>query len=128
MKGQQTIQAREEKLRVNKQPVQTGEAVVRKEVHTEHKTIDVPVQREEIVIERHPASHQTSAGHIHEGQEIRVPVSEEQVNVDKETVVKEEVSLGKRKVQDTKQVEGTVRKEDIKVETKGDVNVRGNRK
>jgi len=51
--GEQTIQAREEQLHVNKQRQQVGEVTVRKEVHTEHKTIEVPVEREEVVIERH---------------------------------------------------------------------------
>jgi len=54
--GEQTIQAREEQLHVNKQREQVGEVTVRKEVHTEHKTIEVPVEREEVVIERHAVS------------------------------------------------------------------------
>jgi uncharacterized protein (TIGR02271 family) len=117
----QTVQAREEQLKVQKQPVQTGEVTVRKEVHTERKTIEVPVQREEIVVERHPVSGNRPAGAIGTGssEEIRVPVTEEQVHVEKQPVVVEEVSVGKRKVQDTKRVDATVRKEEIKVEKKG---------
>ncbi|HMB06470.1 MAG TPA: DUF2934 domain-containing protein, partial [Isosphaeraceae bacterium] len=53
IEGSQTVQVTEEELEARKQPVETGEARVRKEVHTEHKTIEVPVQREEVVIERH---------------------------------------------------------------------------
>jgi uncharacterized protein (TIGR02271 family) len=41
--------------------------------------------------------------------------------------VTEEVTVGKRKVQETKQVGGTVRKEEIKVDKTGDVNVRDKR-
>ena len=48
-----TLQLREEELHAHKQLVETGEVRVRKEVITEHRTIEVPVQREEIVIERH---------------------------------------------------------------------------
>ncbi len=44
--------SREEELEARKQRVETGEVKVRKEVHTEHKTMDVPVQREEVVVER----------------------------------------------------------------------------
>lgn len=121
-----TVRAHEEKLQVNKTPsVKTGEVTVRKEVHTEHKTIDVPITREEIVIERHsgsgrPASSET----ITEGQEIRIPVREDQVSVEKRTVVAEEVSIGKRQVQDTQHIDETLRKEEIKVETRGNANVR----
>lgn len=116
----QTLQAREEKLRVEKTPVE-HDVTVRKDVHTEHKTIDVPVTREEIVVERHTPTGQKASGPISGGpQEVRVPLKEEQVNVEKETVVSEEVNIGKRKVQDTKHVDANLRKEDIKVEKHGD--------
>jgi uncharacterized protein (TIGR02271 family) len=118
--GQGTIQASEEVLRVHKHKDQAGEVKVRKEVHTEHKTLEVPIEREEVVIERHPVTgHQPASTQFKEGQTIRVPVSEEHVEVEKTPVVKEEVSVGKRKVQDTKHVDATVRKEEIKVENQG---------
>ena len=41
--------------------------------------------------------------------------------------MKEEVTIGKRTVTDTERVSGTVRKEEIKIEEKGDVNVRGDK-
>jgi len=121
-----TVRAHEEKLQVNKTPaVQTGEVEVRKEVHTEHKTIDVPVTREEIVIERHSGSGRpVSSETVIEGQEIRIPVREDQVNVSKQTVVAEEVTIGKKTVQDTERVDENLRKEEIKVETHGNANVR----
>jgi uncharacterized protein (TIGR02271 family) len=123
--GGQTMRVHEEELRAVKQPVQAGEVKVRKEVHTEQKTVQVPVEREEVVIERHPVGERpASAADIKPGQEIRIPVKEEQVRVEKQPVVKEEVTVGKRKVQDTEQVSGTVRKEEVKVEQKGDVDVR----
>jgi uncharacterized protein (TIGR02271 family) len=122
--GQTTVQAREEQLKVRKTPVES-EVRVRKEVHTEHKTIDVPVQREEVVIERHAVSGQKAAdGSIGEGQELRIPVRDEQVHVDKQAVVTEEVKVGKRKTQENKQVGGTVRKEEIIVEKDGNPNTK----
>ena len=54
----QTVQLREEELRARKQEAKVGEVRVRKDVHTEHKTFDVPVSKEEVVIERHPVSGQ----------------------------------------------------------------------
>lgn len=125
-----TVQAHEEHLRVEKTPVEKGDVTVHKEVHTEHKTLDVPVTREEVVIERHPVSGQTaSSADLQTGsQEIRIPVKEEQVHVEKQAVVSEEVSIGKRKVQDTEHIDETLRKEQIHVEKHGDVNVRDERK
>jgi len=122
--AEQTMRLHEEQMHVHKQPQQTGEARVRKEVHTEHKTLDVPVEREEVVIERHPASGRATGDELREGQEIRIPVKEEQVHVEKQAVVKEEVQVGKRKVRDTETVAGDVRKEELRVEHEGDVNVR----
>jgi len=119
-----TMELREEELRARKESVEAGEVSVRKEVKTEHKTLDVPVTREEVVIERRPASGQASTGDIRPGEEIRIPVREEQVSIEKTPVVKEEVHVGKRKVQETKHVSGTVRKEEAQIEEKGDVEVK----
>jgi len=119
-----TIQLREERLKVDKTAVKTGEVHVGKRVVTEHRTIDVPVEREEVVIERRPASGRSAKGEIAD-EEIVVPVKEERVTVTKQQVVTGEVSVGKRKVQDTKHVAETVRKEDLTVEEQGDVTVKG---
>jgi len=122
----ETIELREERLRVDKQPVETGEVRLRKEVVTEHRSIDVPVTREEVVIERHPvAGGQSTAASIGAGEEIRIPVREEQVRVEKQAVTKEEVSLSKRKMTDTKKVDEEVRREELRVDKTGNVNVRG---
>jgi uncharacterized protein (TIGR02271 family) len=124
-----TVQVKEEQLKVHKQPVQTGEVTVRKEVHTEHKTVQVPVEKEEVVIDRRPvAGGKVSATDIKAGEQIRVAVREDQVHVEKQPVVKEEVTVGKRTVRDTEQVGATVRKEEVKVEKKGDVDVRVDKK
>jgi len=122
--GGKTMQLKEEELHVSKHPVKKGEVEVRKEVVTEQRHITVPVQREEVVIERKPVSGRAAAGDMHADQ-VRIPVTEEEVDVHKETKVKEEVSVGKRKVTGTETVGGTVRKEQLRVEEQGDVEVHG---
>jgi len=125
--GDKTIEVREEELRAHKHPVEAGEVRVRKEVTTEHKNVEVPVRREEVVVERHAVTGQhASSSDIRAGEEIRIPVMEEVVDVEKRAVVKEEVNVGKRVVQDTERVGGDVRKEHVRVERKGDVDVQGN--
>src|SRR5262249_43321200 len=89
--GEQKGEGREEELRATKTPVEKGEVRVRKEVVTEQQTVDVPVEREEVVIERRPARRK-SGGAVGGAEEIRVPVHEEQVRVEKDAVAKEEVS------------------------------------
>lgn len=124
--GEQRITAFEEKLSVEKRPVETGSVDVRKEIHTEHKTIEVPITREEVVIERRPASGE-GTGSMGGHQEIHIPIREEQVHVEKQMVAKEDVVIGKRTVRDTKRVDETLRKEEIKIESDPNVRVRDNR-
>jgi len=124
---ERTIQLRQERLKVEKTPVETGEVRVGKRVVTEHKTIDVPVEREEVVVERRPASGRAAKGDFG-AEDIIIPVKEEQISVTKEPVVTEEVTVGKRKVQDTKHVSETVRKEELKVDKHGDVNIKGQKR
>jgi len=114
-----TFQLREEQLKANKTTEKTGDVAVRKEVVTEHKKLTIPIEREEVVIERRPARGGRSGSAEMKSEEIRIPVKEERVKVSKESVVKEEVSVGKRKVQDTKTVEGDVRREELRVESGG---------
>src|SRR5262249_30079252 len=71
--GEKTLQLHEEELRPRKQPVEKGEVRVRKEVVTEHKTVDVPVRREEVVIERRPAGRKAGAADLR-AEEVRIPV------------------------------------------------------
>jgi len=119
LEGERTLEAREEELRIRKRPVQTGEAEVYKEVSTERRTVDVPVKKEELVIERHSVGRQPAAGPVGENQRVRVPLSEEQVEVEKEPVVTERVVVGKRTTEDDEQIDTTVRKENIKVDKRG---------
>jgi uncharacterized protein (TIGR02271 family) len=122
------VELREEELRVEKDRVQAGEVSLRKEVVTEERTVEVPVTREEVVIERRPAAQGREAGgRIEEGEEIRIPLMEEEVRVEKTPVVREEVGLKKRQVQDTEQVSETVRREEARIEQTGDAALRGPR-
>jgi uncharacterized protein (TIGR02271 family) len=124
--SQDTLQLREEDLVANKQRVETGQVQVGKDVVTEQRTLDVPVTREEVTIERHPVDRRPSDRPLDDrGQSIEVPVHEERVNLDKRAVVYEEVGVGKREVQDTQHVSGTVRREEARIENEGDVNMGG---
>ena len=123
--GERSVQLREEELVARKEAVEAGEVQIRKDVVTEQRSIDVPVTREEVVIERHPVEgRRASEAPIREGESIRVPVREEEVTVEKQPVVTEEIAVGKRQVQDTEEVSGTVRREEARIEREGDVDVR----
>jgi len=125
MEEGQLLKLREEQLDIEKERVNAGEVRVRKEVVTEQKTIDVPVDREEVVIERRPAEGVEASGTpIGEDREIRIPLSEERVNVEKRPVVREEIEVGKRKVSETERVADSVRREEARIESEGKASVR----
>src|SRR5256886_11918617 len=123
--GKQRVRLREEQLRAQKQPVETGEARLRKDVVSEQQSMDVPVTHEEVYVERRPGSGQPTDQPVGEGETYRVPVRDEQVSVEKQAVEREEVGMGKRPVEETKRVSDTVRREEARVERTGDANVRG---
>ena len=110
----------EERLKVGTQESETGRARLRKYVVTDHETVDVPVEREEVTVERTPIRDgQVGTGTIGE-EEVEVSLHEERPVVEKETVAVEEVGLNKETVRDTQRVEADVRKEQVDVETDTD--------
>jgi uncharacterized protein (TIGR02271 family) len=119
------LRLRAEQLQAYKRSVETGEVRLHKEVVAEQKTLNIPVTHEEVYLERRPVSGQFSETPIGEGETIRVPVHEEQVQTSKQTVETGEVVLGKRQVQETQQVSDTVRHEEARLERSGEVEIPG---
>jgi uncharacterized protein (TIGR02271 family) len=120
------LQLREEELQARKTPVETGQVTLGKEVVEEHRSVEVPVTREEVYVERRavdrPADRPIEAG---AERTIDVPVREEQVEVEKRPVVYEEVGVGKQQVVESQQVADTVRREELRVDKEGDVALGG---
>jgi uncharacterized protein (TIGR02271 family) len=114
----------EEELRIGKREVQAGEVVVGKHVETER--VSTPVQRrvEHVRVERRPVNEATGSAELREG-EIRVPIMEEEVVVEKRPVVKEEVVVTREVATETEQVEADVRRERIDVSGDEDLVDRG---
>jgi uncharacterized protein (TIGR02271 family) len=110
----------EEELRVGTQTRERGRARLRKYVVTEAQQVTVPVQREEVRVEREPIT-DANLGAATDGpaiseEEHEVTLREEEVVVDKRAVPKERVRLGTETVTDQRQVAEEVRKEQIEVE------------
>lgn len=117
------IKLHEERLRVNKEKVQTGEIGLKKEVVTETQEIDVPVEKERVTVERHAVEGDAVDGYNFDetADEIRIPIHEEKVSVDKEAYVTEEVDVNTETVTENQKVSDTVRKEKLDVVESGDV-------
>jgi len=103
--------------------VQTGEVNVSKHVVEDKQSIEVPVEREEVYVERRKVDQDTSGtdAFVDENDSIHVPLSEERVVVSKEDVVSEEIVVGKRKVRDTETVSETVRREEADIDEGNDI-------
>jgi uncharacterized protein (TIGR02271 family) len=84
---------------------------------------------EEVTVERRPVEGEmrTANARIGEDQEIRIPVTEEEVVVQKRPVVKEELIVKKHEVQGERTVEADVRRERAEIEREGDVDLRDER-
>jgi uncharacterized protein (TIGR02271 family) len=116
----QAMTRSEEELRVGTTQRERGRARLRKYVTTEQVTQTVPVQREEVRVEREPITDAnldaaTSGPAISE-EEHEVTLREEEVVVDKRAVPKERVRLDTETVTEERQVAEEVRKEQIEVD------------
>jgi uncharacterized protein (TIGR02271 family) len=111
-RGEASVQLREEQLTANKQTVQAGEVEIGKRVVSEQRTMEVPVTREEVTIERTPVNRPANTPVGADTQTVRVPVHEERVEFEKRPVVTEEVSVNKRPVQDVERHTTTVNREE----------------
>jgi uncharacterized protein (TIGR02271 family) len=110
----------EEELRVGTETRERGRVRLRKHVVTEQQQVTVPVQREEVRVEREPITDAnlgaaTSGPAISE-EEHEVVLHEEQAVVEKRVVPRERVRLDTETVTDQRQVSEEVRKEQVEVE------------
>ena len=105
------IQLFGEVLRVRREKVSSGDVHVRKEAVTRMETVQVPVTREHLVVE-----HTDGTGSVDAEHTFRVPLSEERVHIDKDTVLREEYKVGKREITQNESVTDTVRRERLLID------------
>jgi uncharacterized protein (TIGR02271 family) len=110
----------EEELHVGTRSVESGRVRLRKFVVTEMVTKTVPVQHEEVRIEREPITdaNRDAAmdGPAISEEEHEVVLHEDQVVVDKDVVAKERVRVGKETVSGEQEVSEEIRKEQIETD------------
>jgi uncharacterized protein (TIGR02271 family) len=114
--SQQALTRSEEELEVNTKQVPRGQGGVRKRVVTEQQHRTVPVEREELRVQREPIPAGEGDGDAEMSADERtIELREEQPVVDKRVVPKERVRFGKEVVRDQEQVSEPVRKEQVEV-------------
>lgn len=120
----QTFKLYQERLIANKNRVKTGEVAIGKHIETETERVSVPLEKERVVIERVTP---TSVGSVvstneltfQEGEIARIEVYEETPEIHKEAFVREEIRVKKVVDTETYNVEETVRREELDIDTEG---------
>lgn len=117
----ESVRLYEERLIADKQRVKTGEVALGKRVETETARVEVPVERERVVIERVAVdSAATVDPNTAFNQEVaRVEVYEETADVRKEAFVREEVTLRKEVEHQMVDAQETLRREELDIRTEG---------
>jgi uncharacterized protein (TIGR02271 family) len=110
------VQRTEEELAAGTREREAGEVRVRKDVRTDRETVEVPTRHEEVHVDRVPLEGEAATEAEIGDEEVSVPVTEEEVVVEKRPVVKEELRIRKDVVEDTEVVEEDVRREEVEVD------------
>lgn len=119
----ETVTAHEERLNVDTRTEETGRVRLRKYVTTETENVEVPVSKEKLVVEREDAGGVVRKGGLDEvssgEHEEEIVLREERPVVEKETVEREKLRVGKETITDTETVSEEVRTEHVDVEGDG---------
>ena len=111
-----TLELRAERLEVEKTEVPSGTASLRKEVIAQLKTLEIPVLHEELTIQRRQPHAAPAKSAIGESYVLRVTLSAEKCSVRLNTVVAEQVTIGKRHVVETQHVSESLTHEELEIE------------
>jgi len=125
------LQLLEERLYVDKERYRAGSVEVGKRVETRTENVNVDLEREEVVIERHRVNDPRPVeGDVRLGadrESIRVDLEAERADVEKRAYVTEEVEVGKRTETERQTFTEQVGKEVLEVNKTGEVDVRADR-
>jgi uncharacterized protein (TIGR02271 family) len=124
----QTFKLYEERLIANKNRLKTGEVSIGKHIESETQTVSVPVEKERVVIERvQPSQRKTVIDSdkltFQEGEVARIELYEETPNIRKEAFIREEIHIKKVVDEETVEMQETIRREELDVDTQGNLNI-----
>lgn len=119
--GEARLILSEEEFSVAKREVQAGEVVIVKRVETEHVRETVPLRRQEVTMERRPAPEGMGMETRTVGDEMLIPIVEEELVITKRLVVREVMAVKKREFTEEETVEADLRRERIEVREEGNV-------
>lgn len=107
-----------EEIAVGKREVEVGRVRITKTVHEEERQIDEPVLREDVTVERRTVNQYVDepVSVRYEGDTMIVPLVEEVLVIEKRLLVREELHITKRKVEERHAETVTLRREEAHVE------------
>ena len=116
----QTIKLYEEKLVTGKKRHEVGEVAIGKRVETETKEVEIPVEKEKVVVKTKKVADEKipvepGEAMFEEGTVAKVKVYEEQAEVGVEAFVREEVEVKKEVEKEVAEFKETVRKEELEI-------------
>lgn len=108
----------EETARIEKEVVETGLVIIRKTVHHETQTVDVPTQEEQVQVTRVPINQvvEVPPDVRHEGDTMIIPVLREEVVVTTRIILVEELHVRKRTLTLNHPQEVSLRREEVHYE------------
>lgn len=120
----QSLKLYEERLVANKQRHKTGEVSIGKRVETETQNVAVPVEKEQVVIERKTAENAgqpvaPGEADFRDQEVARMDVYEEKPEIHKEAVLREEVNIRKEVERDTVNASEQIRREELDIDSQG---------
>lgn len=117
-----TLELLEERLTVNKDRIVAGVASIGKHVVTEEKRVDVELEEEHAHVQRTAVDRPTDRRIGDDATtSISVELEAERANINKQTYVTEEVSLGKTTQTSTQTILETIQREELNVDESGNV-------
>ncbi|MEG3927119.1 DUF2382 domain-containing protein [Microcoleus sp. D3_18a_C4] len=115
----QKLKLYEERLVADKTRRKTGEVIIGKQVETKTVQLQLPVEKERVVIERttpeYAGSRVTPDTAFKQEEMVHFDIYEESVDIQKQAFVREEVQVRKEVEQDTVEATDTVRREELEV-------------
>lgn len=109
---------------VDRERYVAGEVEIGKRVETRTERMEIPLQREEVYIERHAVDAQPVDGAVlgEATKPVRVELEAEQAWVEKQAYVAEEVEVSKRTTTEQQTFTDMVRREVLDVRQSGETN------
>ncbi len=111
-----------EEVRVTRREVERGGVRVHKRVEEREEIVEQPTYREEVTVERVTLGQplDTPVAARQEGDTLIIPVLEEMLVVEKRLVLKEEIRITKRRIEEMEQARILLREEHVDIEELGD--------